>query len=298
MSGSAPDPPIFVLSHARTGSTLLRYLLDAHPQVCCPPELALARLCRDLTYTLSLTMGIDADAQATDVAVLTAAVRSHVERIMTDYRERRGKQRWCDKSTNNVEHLDVLARVFPDAQFICLHRHGLDVVHSLLELFRFGYTGQYARMVAKNPESTIDAMIDTWTEATAAILDFEVAHPEQCLRVRYEDFVAAPTSIAERLFGFLGLSGGPDAVARMFDAPHEPGPGDFKVQFTREIKQTRTGRGNRLPRSAISSARLSTLNGLHGRLGYPPVSAEPAPQESLLNASDNVSRSIRQGHWG
>ena len=37
-SGGASADPVFVLCGGRTGSTLLRFLLDAHPDLACPPE--------------------------------------------------------------------------------------------------------------------------------------------------------------------------------------------------------------------------------------------------------------------
>jgi Sulfotransferase family len=33
--------PVFVLCMGRSGSTLLRFLLDAHPDLACPPETSL-----------------------------------------------------------------------------------------------------------------------------------------------------------------------------------------------------------------------------------------------------------------
>jgi hypothetical protein len=35
---------VFVVTLARSGSTLLRYLLDAHPEITAPPELNLSAL--------------------------------------------------------------------------------------------------------------------------------------------------------------------------------------------------------------------------------------------------------------
>jgi protein-tyrosine sulfotransferase len=294
--------PIFVLSHARTGSTLIRYLLDSHAEVCCPPELALGRLCSDLRYTLALTMGTSeenfGESQDPSGVRLHAAVRSHVDRIMADYCAVRQKSRWCDKSTNNVEHLEALSEVFPDGQYVCLHRNALDVVHSLLELFRFGFAGRYAQMVARSPENVIDAMIDTWTEATRAILDFEAAHPTHCVRVRYEDFVATPQPVAERMFSFLGLSGGSQALETMFAANHQPGPGDFKIQFTRQIEQSRVGRGRGLPRSRISPDRLDMLNGLQARLDYPLTDRDASLLEDVLTARNRTAKPVRPGNWG
>jgi len=37
--------PVFVLCNGRSGSTLLRFLLDAHPDLACPPETNLPSLC-------------------------------------------------------------------------------------------------------------------------------------------------------------------------------------------------------------------------------------------------------------
>src|SRR5580692_4286505 len=48
--GEAParDDPVFVLCAGRSGSTLLRFLLDAHPDLACPPETRLPWLARQL----------------------------------------------------------------------------------------------------------------------------------------------------------------------------------------------------------------------------------------------------------
>ena len=47
-SGRAGDDPVFVLCAGRSGSTLLRFLLDAHPDLACPPETRLPWLARQL----------------------------------------------------------------------------------------------------------------------------------------------------------------------------------------------------------------------------------------------------------
>jgi len=40
--------PVLVLCNGRPGSTLLRFLLDAHPDLACPPETNLPALCAQL----------------------------------------------------------------------------------------------------------------------------------------------------------------------------------------------------------------------------------------------------------
>jgi protein-tyrosine sulfotransferase len=57
------EPPIFILSDFRSGSTLLRYVVDAHPRLCCPAELRLAYLCqRALQVASLLTTGDDVES--------------------------------------------------------------------------------------------------------------------------------------------------------------------------------------------------------------------------------------------
>ena len=45
--------PVFVLCNARSGSTLLRFLLDAHPEIACPPETNMPSLCAQLATVWS-----------------------------------------------------------------------------------------------------------------------------------------------------------------------------------------------------------------------------------------------------
>lgn len=47
---ATPADPVFVLCAGRSGSTLLRFLLDAHPDLVCRPENGLPDLC-GMRYT-------------------------------------------------------------------------------------------------------------------------------------------------------------------------------------------------------------------------------------------------------
>ena len=289
--------PIFILSHARTGSTLLRYVLDAHPAICCPPEIALGGLCQKLHYTLSLT------ATETDDAArrreVTGRVRAHVDRIMGDYAARKQRARWCDKSTNNVEHLVLLREVFPDAQWICLHRNCLDVVHSLMELFRYGYPGHYGEMVARTPDNLVEAMARTWSRATARLVAFEAEVPERCLRVTYEDLVTSPDLAVQRMLEFLDVPFDPELMRNAFSMVHDPGPGDLKVQLTSAIVRGRIGKGGQLPTRRLSDDCRREVDALHAVLGYPPIDTGQRPAiDSILSAAGNVSRSISPERWG
>src|SRR5713226_1723784 len=55
--------PVFVLCCGRSGSTLLRFLLDAHPDLACPPETNLTALCAHLVNVWSLLAGAPIPAE-------------------------------------------------------------------------------------------------------------------------------------------------------------------------------------------------------------------------------------------
>ena len=42
------ESPVFVLTSSRSGSTLLRFILDSHPELACPPETTVASACASL----------------------------------------------------------------------------------------------------------------------------------------------------------------------------------------------------------------------------------------------------------
>ncbi len=91
--------PIFILSDARTGSTLLRVLLDTHPAICSPGELLLGVLCEHLYYTIESTLGqaVVEHSPEAQAEFCLAETRRMVDSIMEKYCVLKGKRRWCEK---------------------------------------------------------------------------------------------------------------------------------------------------------------------------------------------------------
>ena len=129
--GLALDAPVFILACPRSGSTLLRVLLDAHPVLACPPETNIAQWCVQLWSIWSL---LDPDCRQEK---LTEEAMQHIHSMvsgpLTAYLRHRGKSRWCDKSLGTVQYAQQLAQIYEKAKFICLHRHAMDVINSGLE---------------------------------------------------------------------------------------------------------------------------------------------------------------------
>src|SRR5438045_1491056 len=96
---SNPSPPIFILSDIRSGSTLLRYILDTHPDICSPGELEIGKVCESLHWTIYSTIAklptAVTEEQRQEIAY--AEVRRIVSDLMNSYTRARNKRIWCEK---------------------------------------------------------------------------------------------------------------------------------------------------------------------------------------------------------
>jgi protein-tyrosine sulfotransferase len=272
MDGAAP---VFVLSCERSGSTLLRYILDTHPELACPGELIVGQLIRSLrlvlgrTRALALPAGMDAEAWT------RAEVRRVVDEQLAAYAAARGKCRWAEKSPLNLHFLDDIVWAFPDAKFLCLYRRSLDVVNSCLDVSRFGFMAELAAYAQRNPCNLVAAMLENWVDKTETLLRFERSGAA-CLRVYYEALVNDPPGTLAGVFAFLGLPWAPAMLDEVFTKPHDPGGGDPKVRATRRIETDRIGTGGALdPRMLVQVAPdlQRRCSAIHLELGYPLWSA-------------------------
>ena len=263
-------PAVFVVCCARSGSTLVRYIVDTHPDIVCPPESHLGPLCERLRVTSGVLQPEEPEMAAEEA-------RHIIEGLLESHAHSRGKRFWCEKSVSTVDHLDDITWAFPDARFICLHRHCLDVVASALSLVRGGNREErygFEKFIGRTPHNLVDALIDYWVEKTETSLAFEERKSPQCLRVRYEDIVRQPTSILPAVFSFIGVDWDPRLLDAVFATPHEEGPGDATILYTGRIDPGRVGKGASISVRAISDDRLDRMNGLLRQLDYEPVGPE------------------------
>ena len=219
----------FILSCARTGSTLTRFIVDTHPEIYCPAELEMGRLAASLYFSIATLEGRLDHPAAENTAVL-ARVRQILADLMATYTQAKGKTVWCEKSPANVRHRELLAALFPEARFVCLYRHGLDVARSCLEASRFGFIPMMEEYVRRTPGDTVQAAVQYWVDDTSALLDFERRRPDRTFRLRYEDVTADPEAARAPMFRFLGVEWDPGLLGSGFTARHDPGIGDGYVR--------------------------------------------------------------------
>jgi len=288
--GPHVDPsPTFLAAGARSGSTLLRWMLDAHPDITCPGETDLAALVDAYRHTAAALAGAPDDG-----------ARHLVDDLMGRHLAATGKRRWCDKSLSNALHLDQLADLWPAGRFVLLHRHALDVVASGLEasvwgLDQYGFAS-YAQMSPTNP---VVALVGYWIERTSALLRFEERNPARCLRIRYEDLVAGPDAVLGSLWSFLEVPPPADAAAAAFAGGHDASAAaDYKIWFTDAVHGTSVGTGARVPADRIMPSVRAGMNELLDRLGYPTVGATwgSGDATSGVGRAGSVELRVLDGH--
>jgi Sulfotransferase family len=277
-STSVPGEPVFVLCNGRSGSTLLRFLLDAHPDLACPPETNLPALAGQLATVWSLIEGAPLSAERGDEPPVIpeaaiAGVRKTMDEMTGSYLARRGKKLYCDKSLGTARFARLLLRIYPQARFLCLYRHPMDVIASGIEACPWGLHGYgFDPYIAGTPGNAVWALARFWVESTATTLAAEEEFAGSCHRVRYEDLVADPEEVTAGVFEFLGVAPQPGISARCFSPERERfGPADYKIWHTSQITGQSVGRGWSVPAGMIPPPVRQMVNELADKLGYLPV---------------------------
>lgn len=266
--------PIFLLSDFRTGSTMLRFALDAHPDICCPGELNMAVFCQHAFRLVELTTDDELASAADLLRLRLATVRQMTDQLMNAYCTRKGKSRWCEKSPNNTTYLNLIHAVFPDAQYICLFRHALDQVHSFLEMNDI--EGRLEPYLSRHGGHIVTAAIDRWCSQAEKLLAFEHLHRSMAYRVRYEQLVEAPEEQLAGLMRFLGYEPTPGLSVMGFGVRHDRGPADLKVKHASKIDGDRTGKGRTTDLGAVPVGLRRRLSKVLADLGYAPLPTSPS----------------------
>ena len=140
-------PAPFIVGVGRSGTTLLRLMLDAHPELTIPPETHFApelikAAGRRRASADGLADIVVAQRQWGDFGLDDAALRGRfaaLDRVDAAsalrafyglYAERSGKPRWGDKTPIYVERMRELSAALAEARFVHLIRDGRDVALS------------------------------------------------------------------------------------------------------------------------------------------------------------------------
>lgn len=222
--------PIIVGGFYRSGTSLVRRLLDAHSMIHCPPEIKLWRDLEQDYYD-------DPYAHlrlAKTIEVLPIAKETRFTLFGEAYCKMRmaslailAKQVWADKDPENARYLtywqNVMGRNF---RYIHVARHPLDTLASCLE-------AQFVKTLPNDPK----LILAIWQHNCETFNQFYMQCPSQCYVLHYEQLVAHPVEALQKLFGWLNLPFESE-VLKMFSS-QERGVGieDVKVAQTHQVHQ-------------------------------------------------------------
>jgi hypothetical protein len=251
--------PVIVLTHAYSGSQRLQSVLSSLPGLACTSGTGLLPAC-DQAATAWRQAERRGDGTLSPLAI--ASVRALAAGMITAILARTGRQRWCETAIVQQDSAETFLKLYPDTQFLCLHRACPDMIHAALEASPWGLSGQaFAPFTASYPASTVAALAAYWAAHAGALLAFERAHPGACLRVRHEDLAASPDQAARDIRAFLGLAEEcslPPWPAGEDGAPGSAGPDP-------------PGRRTNVPAGQIPPPLLAQVDDLLAKLAYPPL---------------------------
>ena len=191
---SAHLPAPFIVGVGRSGTTLLRLMLDAHPDLAIPPEthflhrLHIGEQTNADAFLEILTSAhtwsdfhLEKQLLAEQLALLAPFNLAEAIRVFfRQYANREGKARWGDKTPYYAECMPHIHGLLPEARFIHLIRDGRDVALSYRDKW-FG-PGKNLRDAAR-----------FWRDRIEHARQQAQSLPDGAyLEIRYEDLVRAP----------------------------------------------------------------------------------------------------------
>ena len=211
--------PVFVGGCPRSGTTLLRTMLNSHPGLAIPHETRIlvggyrrraqwgdladpenrqlvARWVVERKESRYRQLTEDADALFDRMATAPPTLGSVLSAGFRLYAERHGKERWGDKRPSLVLNLDAVFAMFPDAQYVNVVRDPRAVVASIRKVGRRHGWGAHG----------IPGGTDTWERSARAADAWRRRLPvDQFLEIQYEHLVTDTATVLARLVDFLDL---------------------------------------------------------------------------------------------
>lgn len=205
-ANSPEQSPIFIIGTGRSGTTLLRQMLTAHPRIHITHEAGFYSYARHAPKSGSAARWLDRyfetfsfawlrlepqvvrDALPAELSLFRVdeVIRQVALAVMSCKAAQHGKPRFGDKNPLDTHNLDRIFADFPDARVIYITRDPRPTVLS------------FNRM----PFGTSSALLNSWL----CRVQFQHITPylDRILEVRLEDLVAEPRTVLAQILGFVG----------------------------------------------------------------------------------------------
>lgn len=243
----------FIVGASRSGTTMLRLMIDAHSDIAIPPETnfgpALEAFARGGAQAAVDAIvdtdqwgdcGLSANRFAQRVRGCNSYDLHDVLRVFYEmYAELHGKRRWGDKSPYYLYMMNRIQQIIPEARFVHIIRDGRDVALSIIPLW-FG------------PNTIAEAAL--WWSKNIDLARRQASDLRFYTEIRYESLVRDSVATLTRVCSFLELD-------------WEPSMLNYHQSALRRL-ESETVEWRRLPNVVSPRARLA----IHPLIGAPPHS--------------------------
>jgi hypothetical protein len=292
-------PPVVVLGVSRSGTTLLKEMLDRHSELAIPTESYFIPQLWDRhggRATDELFADLGRIARVREWGVTPADVRARVatgasfsdviRAVYETYAESKGKQRFGDKTPAYMQHLDLLERVFPGGQYVHIVRDGRDAALSFVSMRR------RPRFNWSRPRGLFDFACAWRHEIEGARRFGATTARGRYLELRYEDLVAEPELRLNEVCAFLALEFEP----AMLEYHRREDPAlyaDHPRLAQPPVANVRSWRDEMPPRDAELFEAIA--GDVLDDFGYPRVHARPG--RARRAAAERAVYATRLGAW-
>jgi hypothetical protein len=271
--------PFFIVGVHRSGTTLLRYMLNSSPRIYIPPEsdfipyffgrapreeLSEARIGQILDEIFSRYrlvkewQGDPPDVETFVTAMPGRRPADFLEALYRTYARQQGASRWGDKTPIYASYLDLLHEIFPRARFVHIIRDGRDVALSMLDKWGDKEFHVDVYFTARNWVRRIGQ-----AQASGARLG-----PKLYYEMRYERLVEDPEGELRPLCDFLGEPYVPEMARPQQLAREQIAAGNFHDAVRRPPNISRIGRWKKEMGSADLRLLQRIAGGMLAKLGY------------------------------
>jgi len=230
--------PIIVGGFYRSGTSLVRRLLDSHSNIHCGPEIKFFKD-RDHDYIEDPLGHVRFFSTLPSLGLKRAEILSLFGSGFVAAHEqaaaKAGKNRWADKNPENVINLDDWKTLLPQG-FLFVHvvRDPFDALASLKSI---GFEKTIPRSFAAKA-----ALLKTFLDAGR---EYAASNPSISKTLHYEDLVRDPTEAVTNLFDWLGEKPELEVLENFHRPERGTGIEDPKFKKTRSIHSKSIGRGGK-----------------------------------------------------
>ena len=258
----------FILGNPRSGTSLLRIMLNAHPHIVAPPECGFLqwwhekyqewdrkdsknpnRVKEFVTDVMSSKKIETWDIKGLDIKECIASHRpsSYGELCLCVYLAQASKSETnsntiksvVDKNNYYINHTEVLNKTWPEALYIHLIRDGRDVAASYLDLQDLESESPY------RPDLTyeIEGIAREWSHNNQHIDSFlKSFSPNRSIRIKYENIIRDPETTLSDVVSFLGLTYSEEMMNYPSHNDEPEATLDWKQNTLKEPDPSRIGR--------------------------------------------------------